>query len=106
MEAHLNAELTHYSVITVHGIRDDYKTAWTNRSGVWWVREHLFKDLSIREIHYSYEIDENSTLYQPDGIRIHAERLVDEYTEIRKKLDEVCPQDYLATLDTRSQLIL
>ncbi|TAQ90941.1 hypothetical protein B7494_g700 [Chlorociboria aeruginascens] len=38
-----------YDVVTVHGIRDDYKTAWTNTAGSWWVKDDLFQDLSIRE---------------------------------------------------------
>lgn len=78
-----------YSIITVHGIRDDYKTAWTAANGTWWVRHKLFKGLPSRQIDYSYDIDQESLLYQPDGIRLHAERLVTEYAEIRKELDEV-----------------
>ncbi|KAF7554349.1 hypothetical protein G7Z17_g2957 [Cylindrodendrum hubeiense] len=77
-----------YDIITVHGIRDDYKTAWTDKNGDWWVKKQLFKKLSVREIDYSYDIDEESILYQPNGIRLHAERLVEEYAEIRRRLEE------------------
>ncbi|KAI1370783.1 putative ankyrin repeat protein [Hypoxylon crocopeplum] len=75
-----------YDVITVHGVRDDYTTAWADNNGIWWVKEQLFKSLSIREIDYSYEIDEESTLYHPKGIKLHAERLIGEYAEVRGRL--------------------
>ncbi|KAI0099851.1 putative ankyrin repeat protein [Nemania sp. FL0031] len=78
-----------YDVITVHGLRDDYKTAWTDKWGAWWVKNHLFKNLSIREIDYSYEVDEESTIYQWNGIRLHAERLIEEYAKVRRNLEEI-----------------
>ncbi|KAI1128725.1 putative ankyrin repeat protein [Nemania abortiva] len=78
-----------YDVVTVHGIRDDYKTAWTDENGAWWVKEQLFKDMFIRQIDYSYDIDEESILYEPDGIHLHAERLIGQYAEARKKLEEI-----------------
>ncbi|KAI0539493.1 putative ankyrin repeat protein [Xylaria digitata] len=77
-----------YDVITVHGIRDDYRTAWTDKGGAWWVKDRLFKNLSIREIDYSYEINEESTIYQSNGIQLHAGRLIEEYAEVRRKLEE------------------
>ncbi|KAI1099976.1 putative ankyrin repeat protein [Jackrogersella minutella] len=77
-----------YDVVTVHGVRDDYKNAWTDKEGAWWVKEQLFKKLSIREIDYSYEIEEGSTIYEPNGLRLHAERLVGEYAKARGRLEE------------------
>ncbi|KAJ8131775.1 hypothetical protein O1611_g1848 [Lasiodiplodia mahajangana] len=77
-----------YDVITVHGLRDDYKTAWTDKGGVWWVKNHLFKNMYIREIDYSYEVDERSTIYQRNGIRLLAERLIEEYAKARRQLKE------------------
>ncbi|KAI1387300.1 ankyrin repeat protein [Hypoxylon trugodes] len=77
-----------YDIITVHGIRDDYKKVWINDEGKWWVRDHLFKDLSNRQVDYSYLISENSTIYEPNGILSHAEALVTEYARRREALEE------------------
>ncbi|KAH6603971.1 hypothetical protein Trco_007417 [Trichoderma cornu-damae] len=77
-----------YSVVTVHGIRDDYKTAWTEKDGTWWLKNKLFKDLSIREVDYSYDIDEEATIYEPNGIKLHAERLLTTYAKDRAHLEE------------------
>ncbi|KAF5011778.1 hypothetical protein FDECE_2145 [Fusarium decemcellulare] len=77
-----------YDVITVHGIRDDYKTAWTDEKGNWLVKEQLFKNMSIREVDYSYEIGEKSMLYEPNGISLHAKELIDSYLGIRRVLEE------------------
>lgn len=80
---------TIYSVVAVHGIRDDYKTAWTEEDGTWWLKTKLFEDLSIREVDYSYEIDEEATIFQVDGIKLHAERLLTAYAKDRASLEEV-----------------
>ncbi|KAI0119519.1 putative ankyrin repeat protein [Daldinia grandis] len=77
-----------YDVITVHGIRDDYKTAWIDENGLWWVRDRLFKNLTIRELDYSYEIGEDSEIYEPNGIVQHARRLIEKYAEVRRELEE------------------
>ncbi|KAF4951589.1 hypothetical protein FGADI_7364 [Fusarium gaditjirri] len=77
-----------YDVITVHGIRDDYKTAWIDSKGNWFLKDTLFKNLSVREIDYSYENHEDSILYKPNGIRVLAEKLIDEYAAVRAKLEE------------------
>ncbi|KAJ4859870.1 ankyrin repeats (3 copies) domain-containing protein [Trichoderma breve] len=77
-----------YDVITVHGIRDDYTTAWIDREGSWWIKNKLFHDLSARQIDYSYEIHENSDLYETDGLRLHAERLVTAYANVRRELED------------------
>jgi hypothetical protein len=45
--------------------------------------------MSVREIDYSYENHEESILYKPDGIRILAGKLIDEYAAVRTKLEEV-----------------
>lgn len=85
-----NIKLTGFiSVVTVHGIRDDYKIAWTENGGTWWLKEKLFKELSIREVDYSYEIDEEATIFQVDGIKLHAERLLTAYAKDRARLEDV-----------------
>ncbi|RYP78211.1 hypothetical protein DL771_000688 [Monosporascus sp. 5C6A] len=96
-----------YDVVTVHGIRDDYKTAWTDKEGTWWVKDVLFKDLSVREVDYSYEIDENSMLYEQDGIILHAEKLIAEYAKCRRMLKEIflgTPHRFQSTGDLEDQL--
>ncbi|CEI63686.1 unnamed protein product [Fusarium venenatum] len=82
------SEYDDYDVIAVHGIRDDYKTAWIDKNGGWILKDHLFNGMSIREIDYSYEIDESSVLYHQNGIDILAERLVDMYAKERESLAE------------------
>lgn len=77
------------SVITVHGIRDDYKTAWTDQDGMWWLRGQLFEKLSVRQVDYSYEVEDNSSIYGPEGIQQHAQSLVTEYAKFRKELEAV-----------------
>lgn len=103
MSSILNREAhSQYSVITVHGIRDDYKTAWTDESGAWWVEKELFKHMSIREIDYSYEVDGTSLIYEPNGILQHAQQLITEYAAVRQKLDDVSisaqPEDSVNSL--------
>ncbi|KAM0512787.1 hypothetical protein ACHAPE_008540 [Trichoderma viride] len=78
-----------YDIVTVHGICDDYRTAWIDGEGLWWIKTKLFRDLSARQIDYSYEIHGDSELYEIDGLRLHAERLVTAYAEIRGKLEEI-----------------
>ncbi|UKZ96457.1 uncharacterized protein TrAFT101_011246 [Trichoderma asperellum] len=41
-----------------------------------------------QQIDYAYEVNESSELYGPDGIRLHAQRLVAEYADIRGKLED------------------
>jgi len=77
-----------YDVVTVHGIRDDYKTAWTTDSGGWWVKNSLFDGLSIRQIDYSFDIDGESLLYQPGGLQRHAMKLLAELVKVRQALEE------------------
>jgi hypothetical protein len=75
--------------VTVHGIRDDYKTAWTDAQGAWWVKDQLFQRMSTREVDYSYDIDAASTLYEPGGLMQHARTLITEYAAVRHQLEEV-----------------
>ncbi|KAH6999463.1 ankyrin repeat protein [Ilyonectria destructans] len=77
-----------YDIVTVHGLRDDYRTAWIDANQDWWVRDSLLKDLDVRQIDYAYDIDEGATIYGPDGIRIHAQALVTELARVRRELDE------------------
>ncbi|PNP41528.1 hypothetical protein TGAMA5MH_06629 [Trichoderma gamsii] len=81
-----------YDVVAVHIIRDDYKTAWTEEDGTWWLKNKLFKELSIREVDYSYEIDEEAPIFRMDGIQLHAEKLLKAYARDRARLDEVKSQ--------------
>jgi hypothetical protein len=93
------------SVVTVHGIRDDYRTAWTDAKGAWWVKDQLFQNMSTREVDYCYEIDPASTLYEPGGIMQHARALISKYARLRDELEEVsslqCPS-YVAGIGNTS----
>ncbi|KAI1416701.1 putative ankyrin repeat protein [Hypoxylon sp. FL1857] len=77
-----------YDIITVHGIRDDYNTAWIDKDGGWWLRTRLFKDLSTRQVDYAYAIEEDSDIFQQGGVLFHAEILITKYAQIRAELDE------------------
>jgi hypothetical protein len=81
------------SVVTVHGIRDDYTTAWTNtRTNIecaWWVKNEMFGTLDARETDYSYEIDGESMIYEPNGIVQHAQKLITAYAAVRRDLEDV-----------------
>ncbi|KAL7919235.1 putative ankyrin repeat protein [Trichoderma austrokoningii] len=77
-----------YDVVTVHGIRDDYETAWTEEDGTWWLKDKLFRGSSIREVDYSYEIDEDAAIFEKDGINTHAEELLTAYAKDRAGLEE------------------
>ncbi len=71
------------SIITVHGIRDDYRTAWIAADGCWWVKEQLCEGMSVRQVDYRYPIDASSMIYEQDGIAQHAQKLIDKYCDIR-----------------------
>ncbi|KAF4333733.1 ankyrin repeat [Fusarium beomiforme] len=77
-----------YDVIAVHGLRDDYKTAWMCKNGNWILRENFFRGMSVREIDYSYEIHENSEVYNRNGIHVLAKELIDKYADERERLAE------------------
>jgi hypothetical protein len=53
------------------------------------VKDQLCRDLSVREVDYSYEIDASSMIYEEHGVVGHAQKLIDEYAAVRRKLDEV-----------------
>ncbi|KAK4080972.1 hypothetical protein Trihar35433_2077 [Trichoderma harzianum] len=72
-----------FDVITVHGIRDNYKTAWERENGSRWISDTLFKETPVREVDYGYDIDEDARLYEPDGIEFHAEDLIKEFSKFR-----------------------
>lgn len=74
------------SVITVHGIRDDPKTAWQTRDENWWVHDQLFARLTIREIDFSYYTHEEADIFKPNGIAREARRLLTDYTSMRNNL--------------------
>lgn len=82
------------SIITVHGIRDDYRTAWTDKNGQWWVRTQLFGALATRQLDYSYEIDEQETIFEPNGIFTHAQKLIEQLSADREGLPEVSYSGY------------
>ncbi|KAH7139644.1 ankyrin repeat protein [Dactylonectria estremocensis] len=77
-----------YDVVTVHGLRDDRNSAWIDEKDKWWVKTHLFASKEVRVVDYAYAIDEDSTIYRPDGIRFHAQRLAAEYARLREKLED------------------
>ncbi|KAL6690544.1 putative ankyrin repeat protein [Trichoderma pleuroticola] len=54
-----------FDVVTVHGIRDDYKTAWKREDGTRWIRDTLLKQIPIREVDYGYDVDEDARIYEP-----------------------------------------
>ncbi|KAH7120549.1 ankyrin repeat protein [Dactylonectria macrodidyma] len=82
------SEYDDYDVVTVHGLRDDRNSAWIDKKYEWWVRKHLFASKEVREVDYAYAIDEGSTIYGSDGIRLHAQTLVTEYARLREKLED------------------
>ncbi|KAF4944933.1 hypothetical protein FSARC_14543 [Fusarium sarcochroum] len=83
--ARITSEL---GVITVHVIRNDYKTAWLDNKRSWILKEQLFKNISVREINYSYEVHDDSILYHSNGIHVLAEGLVNRYSKERESLTE------------------
>lgn len=72
------------SIITIHGLRDDYNTAWIKGNGTRWAY-NLFVGHNTKEINYSYEVDEESEIYHVDGIRKHAQRLLTQYAELQNE---------------------
>ncbi|KAJ3544493.1 hypothetical protein NM208_g3022 [Fusarium decemcellulare] len=65
-----------FSVITVHGLRDDHDTAWKSRSGRPWLQDKLFEGSSIRQLDYLYAIDESARVFTKDGIEAEARNLL------------------------------
>lgn len=85
----MTAELTRFSVITVHGIRDDDKTAWRRDNGTPWIMNTLFGGRKIVQADYAYDIDEDAILYEPGGIEFYAEDLIWRFSRFRHPLREV-----------------
>lgn len=71
------------SVVTVHGIRDNSKTAWRREDGSRWISDTLFKGRPVREVDYSYDIDEDARLYESEGIEFHAKNLIEQFSQFR-----------------------
>lgn len=61
------------------------------------MKKQLFASEDIRQVDYAYAIDENSTIYRPDGIRFHAQKLATEYAKLREKLEDVCSRTVTET---------
>ncbi|KAH7186028.1 ankyrin repeat-containing domain protein [Fusarium flagelliforme] len=77
-----------YDVITVHGLRDDQKTVWQSQTGKLWLRDHLFVNLSVRQLDYFYAIEEDAEVYGPGGIKKEAQNLLRLYREQRQSLPD------------------
>lgn len=77
------------SVITVHGIRDDRSTAWTTWNGDNWISDKLFPKYDIRQLDYSYEIDNSARIFQRNGIDLEARALLKSLARLRAKDPEV-----------------
>lgn len=73
-----------FDVVTVHGIRDNYKTAWKRENGSRWISDTLLKGKPVREVDYSYDIDEDARLFEPDGLEFHAEDLMAQFSQLRR----------------------
>lgn len=84
-------------MITVHGIRDDTKTAWTSKDSgssfysQGWIQEDLFRGLDIRQLDYAYDIEESARIYHADGngIEMESRILLDDVARWRAHLPEV-----------------
>ncbi|ROW04700.1 hypothetical protein VMCG_04793 [Cytospora schulzeri] len=70
-------------VITVHGVRDDRNTAWTSRNGESWIRDRLFRNEDIRQMDYSYEIDDAARIFHRNGIDLEARALLESLARVR-----------------------
>ncbi|KAH7310656.1 ankyrin repeat-containing domain protein [Stachybotrys elegans] len=77
-----------YDVITVHGLRDDHKTAWQTSSGDFWLRDQLFPNINIRQLDYSYAVDDSARVFGPRGIEAEARNLIRDYNQFRQELPD------------------
>ncbi|KAJ4865496.1 ankyrin repeats (3 copies) domain-containing protein [Trichoderma breve] len=75
-----------FDVITVHGIRDDEKTAWRRGNRTPWIVDSLFHPRKIVQADYAYDIDEDAILYEPGGIEFYAEDLIWRFSRFRHPL--------------------
>lgn len=77
------------SVVTVHGIRDDRKTAWTTKNGDQWIRGSLFGGLDIRQMDFSYDIQDSARVFYESGIDLEARALLGSLARVRAMDPEV-----------------
>jgi hypothetical protein len=70
------------SLVTVHSLRDDSAYVWKTATKSWWITE-LFSELTVRQLDYTYAVDESATIFQSDGIEVEARRLLKELSEHR-----------------------
>ncbi|KAL6790887.1 putative ankyrin repeat protein [Trichoderma sp. SZMC 28012] len=75
-----------FDVITVHGIRDDDKSAWRRDDGSLWIMDTLLKEKRIVQADYAYDIDEDARLYEPGGVEFYAEDLIWRFSRFRHPL--------------------
>ncbi|KAG8164089.1 hypothetical protein KVR01_006007 [Diaporthe batatas] len=83
------SDFVDYDVITVHGVRDDHQTVWTNKQdGSSWIERVLFRDLSIRQLDYVYGTGNSARIYDPsaDGISTEANDLLKSLAQDRAQL--------------------
>lgn len=78
-----------FSVITVHGLRDNHSTAWKSLDGEDWLRVDLFEDIPIRQLDFFYATDESARVFQEEGIKTEARYLLQEYYLKRRELPDV-----------------
>ncbi|EHK25623.1 ankyrin repeat protein [Trichoderma virens Gv29-8] len=76
------------SVITVHGLRDDYGTAWKLNKKEHWLGTWLFEDVPIRQLDFVYAIDDSARIFKRGGIKAEAQDLMREYLEKRRNLPD------------------
>lgn len=88
---HSQSYSTHpiFSVITVHGLRDNHNTAWKSLNGEDWLRVDLFEDMRIRQLDFFYATDESARVFQEEGIKTEARYLLQSYYYKRRELPDV-----------------
>lgn len=79
-------------MVTVHGIRDDIKTAWTSPDNSNWIEYELFRSLNIRHLDYAYDNSDSARIYdyRGNGINMEANALLDSLARKRAVLPHVC----------------
>lgn len=78
--------------MTVHGIRDDTKTAWGHSGGNRdWIKDKLFGFHSVRQLDYAYDTSDSARIYDPseDGITMEANDLLDSVARKVAAIDQV-----------------
>lgn len=78
-------------MVTVHGLRDDYQTAWTSlQDGSDWIESNRFPFVRIRHLNYVYDISDSARVYGPNGVVIEANALLDSLAQKWAELFNVC----------------